>query len=480
MIPRLPQRKATSLLGLALDGDRLEGTLLRRTNGHLEIRKAFSVTLSLDPLTNDPQLVGRELRGHLDSQGIGERRCAVSLPLGWALTLSVELPNLPEADLESCLQLEAERGFPYPPDGLCLAVSRLRTPGGAGWATLVAVPREHVRRLEAALAAAQLRPVSFSLGITAVCRPADPRADGVLALVPGPRDIQVQATVGGGIAALRTLEGAFETAGGVSELQADLVLRELRITLGQLSPEIRGALRRIEVYGAGEPAERLVDALRPRAPGWDLALEHLRTHPPESFRMSVAPSAPVSGALGLAVRHLGGEEAALEFLPPRVTVWKRFLDRYSTRKLAWTCATAGTAALLVAGGFLIQQARLWNAERRWQTMSAKVLELEGIQKQIRAYRPWFDESCRSLQVLKRLTEAFPEDGSVSAKSVEMRGASMVICSGTARDRQALFGALERLGGTEEVADLKLEQMRERERAPMEFTFNFQWNGGTTP
>ncbi len=56
---KLPVRKQrlSSLLGLALDGSRLEGVVLRRTNGSLEAQQSFSVTLSLDPLTNDPELV---------------------------------------------------------------------------------------------------------------------------------------------------------------------------------------------------------------------------------------------------------------------------------------------------------------------------------------------------------------------------------------------------------------------------------------
>jgi Tfp pilus assembly PilM family ATPase len=101
----------SSLLGLSLDGNRLEGVVLRRTNGALEVQKTFSASLSLDPLTNDPELVGQEIRNHLEEAGIRERRCAVSVPLSWALTLQTKLPDLPEAEVSSFLQIEAERGF---------------------------------------------------------------------------------------------------------------------------------------------------------------------------------------------------------------------------------------------------------------------------------------------------------------------------------------------------------------------------------
>ena len=67
MIQFLQRRRApSSVLGLALDGNRLEGAWLRRSNGSLRLQKAFAATLALNPLTGDPELVGREIRNHLD------------------------------------------------------------------------------------------------------------------------------------------------------------------------------------------------------------------------------------------------------------------------------------------------------------------------------------------------------------------------------------------------------------------------------
>ena len=61
------RRKLTSLLGLNFDGSRLDGVVLRRTNGSLQLQQSFSATLSLDPLTAAPELVGREIRNQLDA-----------------------------------------------------------------------------------------------------------------------------------------------------------------------------------------------------------------------------------------------------------------------------------------------------------------------------------------------------------------------------------------------------------------------------
>ena len=101
MINPFKSKRPSTVLGLAFDGNRLEAVVLRRTNGHLQVRESVSVPLALSLLSGDPALVGRELRNHLDQAGIRERRCAVCLPLNWVLTVHTKIPDLPEADIES-------------------------------------------------------------------------------------------------------------------------------------------------------------------------------------------------------------------------------------------------------------------------------------------------------------------------------------------------------------------------------------------
>src|SRR5215475_11050975 len=117
-------KKLTSLLGLSLDGGRLDGVVLKRVNGSLELQQQFSATLTLDPLTAAPELVGREIRNQLDAQGVRERNCVLGFPLKWILTAQTELPPLPEADAASLLQLEAEKGFHADADTLQIANNR--------------------------------------------------------------------------------------------------------------------------------------------------------------------------------------------------------------------------------------------------------------------------------------------------------------------------------------------------------------------
>src|ERR1044071_3847766 len=87
------RRSLSSLVGISLDGHRLEAVLLRRSGDSFRVQESFSASLELNLLTNEPALVGREIRNHLDRAKIDERACAVCLPLDWALTLHVAVPS---------------------------------------------------------------------------------------------------------------------------------------------------------------------------------------------------------------------------------------------------------------------------------------------------------------------------------------------------------------------------------------------------
>ena len=57
--------------------------------------------------------------------------------------------------------------------------------------------------------AAQRKASSFSLGVAALQRPKGASANGVLALAPGESSVGLQVSCGGGVAVLRSVEGAF-------------------------------------------------------------------------------------------------------------------------------------------------------------------------------------------------------------------------------------------------------------------------------
>ena len=472
----LKRQRPSGMLGLVLEGSRLEGVALRRTNGALHVQQTFSVSLSLDPLTNDPELVGREIRNHLDAVGVRERLCVVGLPLKWALTMHVEVPALPEPDVPGFLQIEAERGFPCDSETLQVSTSRFRSPDGKQYATLVGIPRNHLDLLERGLRAAKLKPISLSLAIAALQPAGAETSNGVMALAIGESHVGLQLTVGGGVAALRALEGALDTAGGQHVLHADLVAREARITLGQLPPELRDTVRRIQVFGPRDLVQQLLDEMELRLDAAGLKAGAVGRYSAGEFGVQLPPDAEVSPAFSLAAGQLAGRRPVFEFLLPKVTPLQQLAARYASGKLRTTVLAAAAAGLVAGGLFFYQQCQLWRLESQWNKMQAAVRELEGVQDQIRQYRPWFDESVRGLTILRDLTEAFPEDSSVTAKTVEIRDLSGVTCTGTARNYQALLKTVERLRTIRQIPDVNLGPTRGQSPA-LQFTFNFQVGQG---
>jgi hypothetical protein len=471
---RKPQR-LTSVLGLTLDGSRLEGVVLRRTNGTLHLQQTLSVALSLDPLTAPPELVGREIRNHLNEAGIRERLCVLGLPLKWVLTAHTEVPELPAEDVAGFLEIEAERAFPCDATTLQVALSVCKGASGKQYALLAGIPRSHLNLLEQVLGAARLKPVSFSLPLTALQAPVAVGAKGVLALAIGESQVGLQITTGGGVVALRALEGALEIEGGRRALHKEFIARETRITIGQLPSEIRDSIKHIRIFGPRDLAQQLADELELRFDPAGLSVEVVTRYEPKAFGVELPAGADVSPAFSFAAGMLTDHGPALEFLPPLVTAWQQLAARYSSGKLRLAGAAAVVAALLVLGGFLFQQWQLVRLQTQWVAMAPKVKELDKILQQIRQYRPWFDENCRGLTIMRQLTEAFPEDGLVTAKTVEIRELSTVTCTGQARDYQALLRTLEKLRAGKGISDVRLSQIRGK--SPMQFTFDFHWSEG---
>jgi hypothetical protein len=466
MIKRFPKKRTPSMaLAMALDGNRLEASVVRRSNGSLKVVQQTSATLALNPLNSDPELMGREFRNNLDRAQIKERNCIVCIPLSWALVVQVKVPQMPAEDLPSFLEIEAERGFPYAPETLMIATSVCGSEGEQV-ATLVAVPRNHVLNLEKALRAAQLRPLSFTFGITALHSADEDASRSALSIDVGENSVSLEITSNGGVATLRSLDSAIETEGSQRSIDADAMGREVRVTLGQLPMEVRGSIANAFLFGRGDVATRFISEIRPKLEAMRMQAHVVATYPANAFRSQYPANTSVTPELSAAARFLTGVETKFEFLPPKVSAWQQLTSRVSSRKLGSVAAAAAVILLLVGGAIGVQQFKLSRLRSQWAGLESRVTELEGIQTNIRKFRPWFDESFPSLSIMRKLTEAFPAEGTVWAKTIEIRNQAAVTCSGTARNSPAL---------TKVVNELHASTDSIRGNSPaIQFTFNFNY------
>lgn len=473
----LKSKNLSVLLGLALEERRIEGAIVRRSGGNLKIEKSFVAPMSLDLLANEPELVGHEIRKCLNDAGVREKRCAVAVPLNWAMSLQTKLPQIAGDDLKSFIEVQAERGFPFPPSELAIGVSRFRITERDPEATLVAIPRGHLARLQQALTAAQLKPVSFTIGIAALAETVPGHEPGAgMFLIVDENKVDLQVTGAGGVLALRVLKEPFETAGAERTLNLDRIARDIRITLGQLPTDCRASLKSVRIFGRPGWSQTLAQGLEQRLGSlgmrWQAGLESSTI----ARNGTLGVEGPISPAAAVAVRHLQKKEVAFEFLPPKPKPWTQVALRLSTGRLLWGGGALAVAVVVIGAAFFWQHWKLSKLEKQWAVIAPKVTEIETLQSQIRKFRPWFNETAPGLTILRQLTEAFPEDGVVSAKTFEVRDGTTVLCAGTAQSNQALLKVLDRLRQDRSVADLKLQQVQGN-RAPLQFTFNFKWIPG---
>jgi hypothetical protein len=465
---RTRTKRVTSLVGLTVADGRLRASHVTRNKSGLAVAKTATADLTLDLLHPEAELVGREIRNHLDAAGIRERQCVVALPPAWVLSQQVRVPDLSAEDATAFLQLEAEKGFPCDPEQLLILPSP-QTAGGANFVTQLAVRREQLDQLAAVFKAAGLRPLGYTIGLTALPGVITSGDEGRITLSLGRKDATLIVSAGGGIAAFRTFDTAINSEAGENVLNSRAIGRELRITFEQIPAELRRQLRTLTITGEADAVRKVEGALA----GWarEAALR-IEAGSPERGEVADQIAERIAG------QTLESAGIAFNFLPPRPNRWVQLVARYNSRRLASTGFAAAAVVLLVLAAFGWQEFQRWSLRNQWEDMKDQVAALEVVQNRIRDYRPWYDTSFRNLTILRRVTDCFPDNGSVTAKSFEIHGSvtPTVSVTGTARDNTALLKTTDDLRKTKEVQGLKIEQIRGK--APQQFTFTFRWNANS--
>lgn len=463
---RKTKQRAHSVLGLTLNDGQLKACHVTRAKGGLEVVKTANAALTLDLLHPEAELVGREIKNHLDAAGIRERTCVVGVPARWVMSQHTHVPEMSPEDTLSFLQIEAEKGFPV--DSAHLQIARSFQKSSAGtYVTQLAVRREQIEQLGAVLKAAGLKAVSFSLGLAVLPEASVPAGKGRIVVAVDPAGVTLLVAAGGGIAAFRTCEASIDSEAGEKIVNSGSVARELRITFEQVPPELRAEVRELFLTGEATMVRQLGESLGDWAKAAGLTL--VRGDLPEK-------NLGAQMAERLAGHWLENRAPDLEFLPPRPGRWSLMMARYSSKRLATAGFALAAAAVLALGFFAFQEFQRWSLRSEWGGMEDQVKELETVQSHIREFRPWYDTSFRSLSIMKRVTECFPDSGAVTAKSFEVHGNTIVTISGTARDNGSLLRVQELLRKAKEVQGLKIEQIRGK--TPMQFTLTFRWNAGT--
>ena len=446
-------------LALTLESGRVVVDLMRRDDAGSHVVKSLVVALRAEAIAADPEKAGQELAVQLAAASITERRCVVCVPAGWALTTSTDVPAVGAEDLRGYLELRAEREFPVAVSDLRLAHCAYVLPDGKQRATLAAIPMKRMEAVERMLAAAGRRAVSISLGLDACVAGETPAA---MHFLSNGNHVDVVISAGGGIAAVRSLAGP-PPVGGVA-FDAAQFSREVRITLGGLPAAVREQVREARFSGAPAASENLCIEIR----------QHLRRMGIDSRLVPPGDdgTAHPGAAIETAALYLRQQPVAFEFVPPQVNRWQTLFQRFDSRRRRWIAIAAFALVFLPVFTFFVRSWIESSLTSDWDGMHKKVGELEVLQQKIRQFRPWFEPAPQSLQVLEALMGAFPDQGDVWAKSIQIVEGPKVTCSGFARSQAALNSLLDRLRARTDVADVQVQSVRGQN--PIQFSFTYKW------
>lgn len=465
-------------MGIGLDAGNLTAVEMSSNRGRFKVRKSCSVPISLNPLTEDPELIGREIRERLTDAGLKGKKCIVCLPVNWLLSLQVDLPELSDEDVESFLSVEAEREFAFSPEQLETAASCFELPGGARCATVAGIPVSRLERLTEIFKSAKLHPVSVTTAVSAV-PPFEQNASEVRgSLFFGADGVDLLVEAGGGSLMFRRIElGEEEAQSADLRMRADALAFQLRISLGQLPGTIRSKLGNISIFGPPRDDVDYMAALNEAcAPlGLSVTKGKLSDSADRSDLAGVAGMAPVLTAV---LTALSGRNCHFEFDLQDARHSKSRLKKVPPLTY-WLVGAATVAVCAIIGAAVREGNVVKRKERELAKLSPYVKQAQATRESLRELRPWCSRQPRILEVMRLITEAFPEEGTVWTTSLEIKGirANEVFLSGRATGKRALREVNEKLLKTKGVRDLTVPHSRDTGEGAMMFSLAFTYEPG---
>jgi Tfp pilus assembly protein PilN len=445
-----------SALAVTIESGRVVAKVVRG-EGEQTQTAALTIPVGGEEILKDPDKAGQQFATALSGAGIRERECVVCVPAGWALTASTDLPEVGAEDLRGYLELRAEREFSISATDLRLGYCAYSLPSGQRRATLAALSSKKIEAVERMLAVANRRATSISLALDKCLTSPKP----MLHFLTNGNHTDLVVTAGGGIAGLRSLAGPL--APGDTTFDPVSFCRDVRITLGRLPDGVRQQIRDAEF--SGPSAESLCVQTR-----FDLLRMGIQS--PESSAAAEAARGTSGAAAEAARLKLSGQPIAFEFVVPETKRWQVLLERFDSRRRRMLVLGAVALVLLPLVAMFIRAQIESHLDAEWAAMESKANELDALQKRIHLFQPWYEPVPQELQLMNSLATAFPEQGDVWAKSIQVAEGDKVTCTGFARSQPALLAFLARLRARPDVSGIQVQQIRGQN--PIQFSITYQW------
>jgi len=417
-----------------------------------------------------PEALGAGLVEFLRANRFTASRAVAGLPARWILARDVEIPPMSAAMAGGALRMQAERDFSMEIEDLVLDYAGDVDAAQPRRILMVALLNRHLDGVVRACRSAGIRLLAATSTALALARAGskDPVDSVLVSLSEGAAEVLIDG--GGSPRTLRHI--AFDGAPGAGPAALAAVGSEIRRTLA-LMP-------------GGPPPGGLVlwDGLGIDPEGLRLLAERaglpIRTGDPEGIGLSSGletgdPPRQVAAAT-LALAGTRKDLLAIDFLhsrcaPPR----KRRIGRRALlgAAAAITVAIVGVSFLLHLQG---REAELAALKGRISGMEAEIKEAEAFVKNNKSLvLGWYDARPHPLDILKRVTLAFPEEGSIWAVNFSALEGLKGSLTGKAVTQKTILDVLDRMKEDPTLSEVMLADMREAGGGSKVVSFTLTFN-----
>jgi len=470
--------RARKVLGIALEDGSALMAEVRASNGRRRLIRAAECHFPEGTGYTEPLALGRHLRQSLSEHGFTARRTVFGIPARWMLSREETVPPADASTAAGILRTQAERDFSFAPEDLAMDYAGPANPGKTSTVLLVAVMRERLAQINQIARAAGLKvqAVTSSVMTLAFAAAAQPTDAPYLLYLRECYGEMVIRTEGRFRLVRHMFWGGTDFGISATRGQVDTFAGELRRAVASADMPMRAPQTgQFVVWNAAGLAPIVLSAL-----GKDLFPNGATTGALSMLGFASQPFAEEADALRFAAAAaLGLAGLRPNLLPvdfqgsPLAVRSKRGIPR----RLLWPAVAAITVLAALLSLFLdwkAGQQELTETMGRLEAMGPEIEKAKSVIERTSLARSWYDTTPRVLECLRRLTQAFPEEGTIWTTSIALRAGGQGVLSGKSVEKSAVLDVVDRMNSAGGFSDVKLLFMREAAAGSREVSFTISF------
>ena len=466
-----------TILGLAVDETGVVAAELEVRAGRPRLRRTGELSWAQEFRPENMRALGEQVRQFLRDHHFSARQAAIGLAAKWVLAKEITVPPASGEALAGMLNIQAERAFSLSAGELTFDYCRRAETPEKGQVLLLAAQRQLVQQIGELARAAGLQVRSITVSALALCTAGAAGQEPGYGLYVRPTYCEFWCRRDGASQFISHVP--LSSHDGSADSHRELLIPTLRRALLLSSPRDAAPSCCITAYGACRPPDDGVAPLHEQlAPEFTVVdgSAALLSQVLDSTDGQQEMPAVAGAAVALTAVQAGGP--AVDFLNSKLA---RHRAPVRKRMMVWA-AIIGGAFLIAVGGLLADWRRnsldVAAYTKQLEEMGGEITAAREVVDRVSYARSWTSQQPQFLECLRQLTEAFPEEPRVWAKSLRLSEAGVGALIGKTDREDSFYKFLDTLKENKAFAEVKMVYLRDegRNSREKEFAIHFKFAG----